>query len=585
MIKLEGIDGGLKGQTFELPDDAMIGRSLEATLKLDDPGASRKHARVYRTASGVMAEDMGSGNGTYVNGERIAEPTLLRDQTVIQISDHAFRFVSGEPAAAGARPETRVADIKIRDTEPAGGSAIQGTLDVGATMVGGVFAAPADGDTAKLSERLRTIVKISNSLQTVLDIDELLGVILDQLFEAFPQADRGFLMLYDSHGELQPAAAKNRQGLSEEITISRKIVSEVTEKRLALLSMDAMDDDRFSGAVSIMSFNIRSMMCAPLIAGENLVGIIHVDTERQDKKFTEEDLEMLTGVAAQTALAIASANMHEKLMAQDRTERDMKIATQVQQSFLPKSPPRVDGLEFTAFYRSALNIGGDLYDFVPQSENRMAVVVGDVSGKGIPAALMMARMSSDVRFYSVQHDDPGVVMPFLNDRQADSDMPDVFVTMAFISVDVRTHEIWIANAAHCMPLVRRAAEDDVIEVGGEPGFPLGVAPGFEFEQSSYELHPGDVVCIVSDGVTEAMDADHEQYGEERLARTVQAAPASAQGVMDAILGDIQTHVGDTKQSDDLTCVCFGVTADAVEAETKTAEAVLPDEDDLGFATE
>jgi serine phosphatase RsbU (regulator of sigma subunit) len=394
----------------------------------------------------------------------------------------------------------------------------------------------------------------------VLDVNQLLTLILDQLFEAFPQADRGFLMLYDAQGNLKPAAARNRKGGVEQITISRRIVNEVTGKRVAMLSRDAMGDSRFTGALSIMSFNIRSMMCAPLLANQDLLGIIHVDTTRQDRKFAEDDLQLLTGVAAQTALAIASAKMHEKLLLRDRMERDLKIATQVQKSFLPSSAPEVEGMEFDAFYRSALDIGGDLYDFVPQDEENMAVAIGDVSGKGIPAALMMARMSSDVKFYSVQRREPKDVLPFLNDRQASSDMADVFVTMAYISVNVRTHEMLVGNAAHCKPLVRRATENDVIEVGGEPGFPLGVAPGFEFDQTPYALQPGDVVVLVTDGVTEAMNANHDAYGEERLRRVVAAAPPSAKAVLQAILQDVQTHVGDTKQSDDITCVAFGVKA-------------------------
>jgi len=352
-----------------------------------------------------------------------------------------------------------------------------------------------------------------------------------------------------------------RQGREEQIAVSRSIVNEAVGRRVAILSMDAMADERFMGAMSIANFNIRSMMCAPLIARDDVLGIIHVDTTRQNRKFTRDDLELLGGVAAQTALAIASAKMHQRLLRQDRMERDLKVATQVQASFLPASMPEVEGMEFATFYRPALDIGGDLYDFVQQTDGGMVVVVGDVAGKGVPAALLMARMSSDVRFYSVQQRDPKDMLPQLNARMEETGMSDSFVTMALIRVDLETHEMLIANAGHCHPLVRRAAEGDVIRVGGQPGFPVGIVPSFEYEQSSYALQPGDVVCLVSDGVTEAMDADRSQYGEERLIGTIAAASSSARGVLDAIVADVVEHVGDAAQSDDLTCVCFGIKAE------------------------
>jgi serine phosphatase RsbU (regulator of sigma subunit) len=303
------------------------------------------------------------------------------------------------------------------------------------------------------------------------------------------------------------------------------------------------------------------MMCAPLVTRDEVLGIIHLDTTRQGTKFSQDDLELLSGVAAQTALAIASAKMHQRLLRQDRMERDLKVATQVQTSFLPASTPEVEGMEFAAFYRAALDIGGDLYDFVPQPDGGMMIVVGDVAGKGVPAALLMARMSSDVRFYSVQNRDPSEVLPQLSARMDETGMSDTFVTMVLIRADPETREMLIANAGHCDPLVRRAADGDVIRVGGEPGFPLGIMPSFEYEQASYALEPGDVVCLVSDGITEAMDAEKNQYGEDRLIATVEAAPGSAEGVLQAILADVQEHVGDTPQSDDLTCVCFGVNAE------------------------
>jgi len=561
MPLLTAIEGPLAGQSFEIEGRVVIGRSPECTIALDDADVSRQHARLEVTAAGVSIEDMLSGNGTLVNGQSITAPTVLHDQDVLEICSHVFRFSEGaaeaEPGASAAAP---AAEPKA-EVAGAAGATIEGTLDMGATMVGGVFTPSVAGDLAKANERLQSIVRISSAIQTELELDVLLSVVLDNLLEVFRAAERGFLMLYDENGELVPAASRNRQGRAEEIAVSRSIVNEAVSGRLAVLSTDAMADARFGGAMSIADLNIRSMMCAPLIARDEVLGIIHVDTTRQSRRFTKDDLELLSGVAAQTALAIASAKMHRKLLRQDRMERDLKVATQVQTSFLPARTPEVEGLEFATFYRAALDIGGDLYDFVPQPDGGMVVVVGDVAGKGVPAALLMARMSSDVRFYSVQQREPKDVLPLLSARMEETGMSDAFVTMVLIRIDPETREMLVANAGHCDTLVRRAADGEVVRVAGESGFPLGIMPDFEYAQSSYALQPGDVVCLVSDGVTEAMDADRNQYGEARLIRTIAAAPCSARAVLDAVLEDVKTHVGDTTQSDDLTCVCFGLQAD------------------------
>lgn len=560
MAHLRAIEGILAGQDVDLADGMTVGRAEGNELWLEDLAVSRRHARIDLTEEGVVVEDLDSGNGTFVNERRIEEPTVLRDRDVVTFGKQVFRFVDPEQ-----RPEQEISVLDMEESL----AQVEGTIEVASTMAGGVYSPQVEKDATKANERLRTMLRISNAVHSELDMNALLQKILEGLFEVFPQADRGFVMLYDGEGELRPAASRNRRGQVEEITISRHIVEEVTSRRVAVLSRDAMDDDRFGGAMSIVSYNIRSMMCAPLATQEDLLGIIHVDTTSVAKKFTQDDLDLLTGVAAQTALAVGSARMHQRLLARDRMERDLRVARQVQESFLPHSLPEVPGLEFAPFYRAAQEVGGDLYDFVRQGEDSLAVVVGDVSGKGIPAALMMARMSSDARFFSVQTHDPRDVLAHMNRRMDEVGMPDVFATMVHITIDLGTHQVLVGNAAHCLPLVRRAAQGDVVEVSPEPGFPLGVLPETDFDQFAYRLQPGDVVCLVTDGVTEAMDADKNQYGDKRLKETVAAAPASAQGVLDAVLEDVDRHVGQTPQSDDLTCVCFGVTdRHSVEAEAE-----------------
>ena len=573
MPQLVAVKGPMVGNTFELGDTVVIGRSLDCQLRLDDLTVSRVHARITRTPEGMVIEDMNSGNGTYVNQNPIQEPTLLNNNDLIRVSQHVFTVVDQEEKKPDMGSSTLVA---IEDRPATGESSIVGTLDVKEAALGAVSEqAKAEGADAilKAHERLRTIVEISNTVQTEFDIRRLLDRILQSLFDVFPHADRGFVMLKDDDGKLKPRAAWTRSGHTEEITVSRRIVNEVTEKRIAILSADAMGDERFDQAMSIVNFRIRSMMCAPLLAQDDLLGIMHIDTARQDERFTAEDLELLTGVANQTALAIANAKMHERLVLRERMERDLQLATQVQQSFLPDKTPQVEGMEFAACYRAAHEVGGDFYDFIRQGDDRIVTVMGDVSGKGVPAALLMAKMTSDVRYFALQESEPKNIVGRLNDHMNESSMEDVFVTLLLAKIDLGTHAVTLSNAAHCPAMLRRAAENDVIQIATEGNFPLGVVPGNAFEQETYTMQPGDVICLFTDGVTEAMNADQDLYGFERLRAAIAASACSAQGVMDAIMKDVHAFVGDTKQSDDLTCVCCGVVSSSAPTLPQAAPAV------------
>jgi sigma-B regulation protein RsbU (phosphoserine phosphatase) len=238
-------------------------------------------------------------------------------------------------------------------------------------------------------------------------------------------------------------------------------------------------------------------------------------------------------------------------------ERDLQLARQVQESFLPGKPPEVAGVQFCARYKAALQVGGDFYDFIPLASGKLGIVVGDVAGKGIPAALLMARMTSDVRFFSLNEDDPGLVVGKLNSRLCAGNADDSFVTLIFGILDPATRVLRFANAAHPPPVLRKGNTGQISEVQTNTNFPVGAVDGAEFQQESVTLEPGDILCLYSDGITEAMDAAKNMYGSERLAAAVGAPKGGVTQVMENILRDVQAHVGNPYQSDDLTLVCLG----------------------------
>jgi len=556
MAALVVVQGPEKSKEYPLSEGIILGRSFDCGIRLDDMTVSRRHAQITPTADGWVIEDMGSGNGTMLNGKELTAPAPLQDGALIQIGDTALKFL----AKTTEPPQVRAASVTMMAPSDASKASILNTLDVRATQRG--VPTPASLEELKaLHERLQTVLSVSNAVQTEFNQEKLLGDIMDRLLIVFPQMDRGFVLMRDDEkAELAPVACKTRSGeTAAELCMSRTIIDEVTNNCVAVLSADAMGDSRFGGAMSIVNMQMRSMMCVPLIANEELLGIIHVDTMRQGRKFNKDDLELLTAIANQVSFAVANAKMHNRLMKRQRMERDLQLARQVQHSFLPSSTHKVPRMAFTSSYRAALEVGGDFYDFIQASPQRIAIVVGDVSGKGIPAALMMAKMTSDVRTFAMSEPEPKDILAKLNQRVGESTTTEQFVTMFLAVVDTETREMKVSSAAHCPPIVRRSAEGELIELATEGSFPIGIVSDAEFPQQEFKLEAGDTVVVFTDGVSEAMNEQKEQYGDERIQKALSSGPSDPGTLMKVLLDVVQKHVAGAYQSDDLTLICFGAT--------------------------
>ena len=271
-------------------------------------------------------------------------------------------------------------------------------------MAGAAAAAAAGVTTVAMSgagrlevkpeAKLRAVLEISRYLSTALDLKDVLPKILECLFAVFPQADRGFILLQDPNtGQFAPRAVrKRREPDADTPAVSRNILNQVTSTGQAVLSADAGSDARFDPNQSIRRLHIQSIMCAPMLSSSGAVlGVIQLDTEDVRTPFREEDLEVLASATTQAAHAVELARLHQE-------RRDLEAATQIQKSFLPAVRPRLPQLRFFDYYSSARQIGGDYYDYIPLPGDRLAVALGDVSGKGVAAALLMARLSAAARF-------------------------------------------------------------------------------------------------------------------------------------------------------------------------------------------
>ena len=415
------------------------------------------------------------------------------------------------------------------------------------------------GGESSLAVKLQALLEVTRSLGRALALDEVLPQVLNTLFKLFTQADRGFIVLRRPDGTLEPRWTKVRhEDPTDTIRISRTIVSRVMDSREAVLSADAGSDERFEMSQSIADFRIRSVMCAPLVNSDgSVLGVLQVDTLNQRHRFEAVDLDVLASVAAQAAIAIDNAQLHERLVQQRALERELELAQQVQQGFLPQTRPELPGYQFFDFYQPANQIGGDFFDYVELPDGRTAVIVADVVGHGVAAALLMAKLSSESRFCLATEQEPSHVMARLNAKLCDDNNDDRFVTMVLAVLHPTSHEVTVVNAGHMAPMLRRD-NGDVLDVGAdESGLPLGVVRDIEYNQCHARLEPGQLIAMFTDGLTEAMNSGGQLYGMERIRQHVAAAAGSPQELVQDLIVDIREFTEQVAPNDDMCIVCFG----------------------------
>jgi phosphoserine phosphatase RsbU/P len=559
MAILTILQGGEPGKQFTLGDEpTVIGRSPECDVVLDVAAVSRRHAVITSDNGAYFIKDNGSRNGTIVNGQHVADRAQLRDGDQILICDVSLEFRSAtptpvlpkDPFAGSSLLEPLLGKAAAAEDD---GSSIMATLDVDKDIRASWQL------SAKPEQQLQAMIEITQNLSNTLSVKDILPKILDSLFKIFVQADRGFVITRPKPGgPLAAVVTKARRGEDDEMRWSRTIVERAMAEKKAILSADAASDARFNMAQSIADFHIRSLICAPMIdSNGEPIGVIQIDTSDQRSRFTDLDLQVLAGVSGLAANAIDNARLHEQVVRQQALQRDLEVAREMQTALLPKAAPDVQGYHFFQHYQAAYEVGGDYYDYILLPEDRFAAVVGDVAGKGVSAAILMAKLSSDVRFWLAREPDPAKAMAKINAAFSRHGWDDRFVTMVVAVVDPQALELTLVNAGHMPPLLR-SADGEVSEIGGEEaGLPLGVVDDYQYEAHRREFLAGDFVTIFTDGFSEAMNSRRELFGIQRLVEICSNKETKPRDLGPCILSSVRKFVGDYPQSDDMCMVCFG----------------------------
>lgn len=585
MAVLRVIKGSCPGQLVELHGERMVmGRHPNCHIVLDNGAVSRNHAQILESHGSYYLEDLRSRNGTLLNGQRIRGRTELRDNDEVKVCDVVFSFHMGAPPEtevpppAGAKPAPLGVEARNAATvsspnfveKPQAPSSFAAQLFDGSTDSSSIISSLdlSSFKHPRISVRpevkLQAVLEISSNLGRALELETILPKILESLFKIFPQADRCFAVLKNQEtGKLEIKAMRTRrEDQVHTARLSTTILNQAMREARALLSADAVDDDRFDFSESVANLQLRSLMCAPLVAhsGEAL-GVIQIDTLGVRQQFKEDDLEVLASVAAQAALVVENTYMHAAILKQRDLERELEFATQVQLGFLPTERPRLAGYQFYDFYEAAYRVGGDFFDYVSLPDGRIAVGLGDVAGKGISAALLMARLYSSARYELLTRPNVSSAMAGLNETLASSGLGHRFVTLVFAVIDPRTHVVTIVNAGHMAPLLRDV-HGRVQKVGAEEsGLPLGIKPDTEYKQTQITLAPGDMLLLYTDGVTEAMTAANEIYGLKRLTEFLNHAPLEVEPLGEALVEDVEKFCAGEPQRDDICLICFRRTPD------------------------
>ena len=555
---LVAVDGHLVGRRFALDAPCLVGRGPYNHIVLDDTRISRQHAKVSPEAGGHVVYDLNSANGTYVNDQPVKRHKLVGND-IVRFGPFTFRFDA--EAGHNTRPQN-VGMPKFLEVntlvghEPA--PSIVESLDVSASSPGFLPVGLVELEDAE--RKLRTLYSLMSSLATTLDTEELLDRVLQHLLDIFPASETVIVYFRDAaSGSMAPRKVLSRDGSAvAAYTLGGQFEQEVVGRTRAVLSQP-------TGASGVYRPGLRKTlsqglaMHAPMMYGEAAQGVLHVrGVEGSETGFTQADLDLLSSVAAQAAIALQNSRLHQDSLKQQRLQQDLALAEQIQKSFLPQQLPQVPGIEFVAEYRPAFSVGGDFYDVFWLDDRRLGVFVGDVSGKGVSAALLMARISSDLRVAALGVSDPGVALRRVNRTVLDRKQHDIFVTGVYLTFDTQTREVLIANAGHIPPYVRRKDERVLERLDRAAGTPIGAFDEADYETITLKLDVGDTLVLTTDGVLEATSPQGEQFGFERMEQVLGAGSSRASDLVARLLRDVRKHVGEASPYDDLTLITFGV---------------------------
>lgn len=501
-----------------------LGRASDCSIPIRDRFLSRHHAEVVYSAGQWVVRDCGSVNGTLLNGSRLSAPTPLKPGDRICLGDSEVVFESEDAPsqliAIDSSSQAKNLAIPIREA---------------------------------IGDRERTNVLASLAVQFIEDrpMSELFEFILDRVMETM-QPSRTALALLSSDGKSFPAVRVRRRDAQEstDLVISRTLLAEVIQERNVVSYVDTAMDEKLAHAQSIVLQDIRSAVCAPLMVGDAVLGVLYLDFRAARGAVTHEDVRLIAQIARFAAVKLETTRLREESIAKAMMDEELRTAYRIQSRLLPEALPSISGYTFAASNKPCKTVSGDYYDVVVRPDGRIYFIIADVSGKGITAALIMSALATAFNIFSRTNPSPADLMREMNMMLAPKTSPSKFATVVAGVLDPETGAVEYTNAGHVPPLV--VSRSGVAQLT-TTDLVIGLFPGAQYRTQTLQLDPGDSLVLFTDGVTEAENDKEEQLGLSPVAKLLgDLHRADAPRLLTSIEERVHQHLGTVPANDDVT---------------------------------
>ncbi len=504
-----------------------LGRASDCTIPIRDRFLSRHHAEVVFMAGDWVVRDCGSVNGTLLNGMRLSAPTPLQRGDRIGLGDSEVVFhaedTPSQLIAIDSSSHAKNLPIPIREA---------------------------------LSDQERTSVLASLAVQFIEDrpMNELFDFILDKVMETM-EPSRCAVALLAADGKTFSALRLRRQDTSDsnDLTISRTLLAEVVEERNVVAFVDSALDDRLAKAQSIVMQQIRSAVCAPLLVGDAVLGVLYLDFQANRGAVTHEDVRLIAQIARFAAVKLETTRLREEAIAKAKIDEELRTAYRIQSRLLPTNLPMVDGYVFAGVNKPCKTVSGDYYDVMVRPDGRIYFVIADVSGKGITAALVMSALATAFNIFARTDPSPADLMRDLNQMLAPKTAPSKFATVCAGVLHPKTGLIEYTNAGHVPPLVLKK---DGVTALTSTDMVVGLFTAAMYRTQTVELERGDSLVLFTDGVTEAEDAEERELGLQSVCDLLASKRTNAPELLDTIDEHVRAHIGSLPAGDDVTMLAL-----------------------------
>jgi phosphoserine phosphatase RsbU/P len=530
-IRLKVLQPNQPPQKFDLSEPMIsLGRASECTIPIRDRYLSRRHAEIL-FASGIwMVRDCGSVNGTTLNGSKLAQPTALRTGDVITLGDTEVVFEPEESAVSHSKLFAKESDSHAKSLVVPMRDAVDKTA--------------------------RTNILSSLALQFIEDrsMEELFEFILDKVVGLLAPS-RAAIALLDGAGDfVDVRLRRSNESDSMDLFISKTLLAEVIEDRKVVAYVDTTLNEKLARAQSIIGQDVRSAVCAPLLIGDAVLGVLYLDFVAQRGAVSHENVHLIAQIARFAAVKLETTRLREEALAKAKLDEELRTAYTIQSRLLPSSLPSRDGYEFAGANRPCRTVSGDYYDVVVRPDGRIYFIMADVSGKGITAALVMASVATAFGIFTRADPTPADLLREMNETLTPRTAPTKFVTMVVGVLNPADGTVDFANAGHVAPLL---ITRDGVKPHTSTDLVVGLIAAARYRNQQLTLSPGDSLVLFTDGVTEAENAAEDQLGLDPVAQLLVTMHGSRAGaILDSIESQVHDFIGDAPNADDVTLMAI-----------------------------